>query len=402
MNTELVHDKEIDRKTIPSETLKLLSMSDSLVSRKPGIFTVEDLINIKKYINFSLLLPIKHKDMVFDTKISQENTLPIKISELIDLFIKIRQHALSWNNVEYQVKQQSIDLELTGRNITMTGNQLIDYINQMPLLERISQRIEELDISNIELIGFSSDDYIIANELVNILELIKDDIILQSKKTTVVRNTVADFRTYIIGGNLSNEQQIDSLLFATRKIKQQLEDIIDSNDTHHLLNQIELKKDEVGQLEQEYSHYVKLAFTGLAGGIIGLIITGSIFGDKAEKIRARKNILLNEIIALEEQINIDKKLNGLLSNITVRLQHMDSYFRDARLALDHLDYMWQTILAEINDSIAKFKTINNSHLLAQFTIQLKKIILSWDAVTDYSQHLILLFEHKNINPLSPI
>ncbi|UNH23171.1 alpha-xenorhabdolysin family binary toxin subunit A [Moellerella wisconsensis] len=402
MNTELVHDKEIDRKTIPSETLKLLSMSDSLVSRKPGIFTIEDLINIKKYINFSLLLPIKHKDMVFDTKISQENTLPIKISELIDLFIKIRQHALSWNNVEYQVKQQSIDLELTGRNITMTGNQLIDYINQMPLLERISQRIEELDISNIELIGFSSDDYIIANELVNVLELIKDDIILQSKKTTVVRNTVADFRTYIIGGNLSNEQQIDSLLFATRKIKQQLEDIIDSNDTHHLLNQIELKKDEVGQLEQEYSHYVKLAFTGLAGGIIGLIITGSIFGDKAEKIRARKNILLNEIIALEEQINIDKKLNGLLSNITVRLQHMDSYFRDARLALDHLDYMWQTILAEINDSIAKFKTINNSHLLAQFTIQLKKIILSWDAVTDYSQHLILLFEHKNINPLSPI
>lgn len=402
MNTELVHDKEIDRKTIPSETLKLLSMSDSLVSRKPGIFTIEDLINIKKYINFSLLLPIKHKDMVFDTKISQKNTLPIKISELIDLFIKIRQHALSWNNVEYQVKQQSIDLELTGRNITMTGNQLIDYINQMPLLERISQHIEELDISNIELIGFSSDDYIIANELVNILELIKDDIILQSKKTTVVRNTVADFRTYIIGGNLSNEQQIDSLLFATRKIKQQLEDIIDSNETHHLLNQIELKKDEVGQLEQEYSHYVKLAFTGLAGGIIGLIITGSIFGDKAEKIRARKNILLNEIIALEEQINIDKKLNGLLSNITVRLQHMDSYFRDARLALDHLDYMWQTILAEINDSIAKFKTINNSHLLAQFTIQLKKIILSWDAVTDYSQHLILLFEHKNINPLSPI
>lgn len=145
-----------------------------------------------------------------------------------------------------------------------------------------------------------------------------------------------------------------------------------------------------------------MAFTGLAGGIIGLIITGSIFGDKAEKIRARKNILLNEIIALEEQINIDKKLNGLLSNITVRLQHMDSYFRDARLALNHLDYMWQTILAEINDSIAKFKTINNSHLLAQFTIQLKKIILSWDAVTDYSQHLILLFEHKNINPLSPI
>ncbi|UNH41356.1 alpha-xenorhabdolysin family binary toxin subunit A [Moellerella wisconsensis] len=372
MNTELVHDKEIDRKTIPSETLKLLSMSDSLVSRKPGIFTVEDLINIKKYINFSLLLPIKHKDMVFDTKISQKNTLPIKISELIDLFIKIRQHALSWNNVEYQVKQQSIDLELTGRNITMTGNQLIDYINQMPLLERISQRIEELDISNIELIGFSSDDYIIANELVNILELIKDDIILQSKKTTVVRNTVADFRTYIIGGNLSNEQQIDSLLFATRKIKQQLEDIIDSNETHHLLNQIELKKDEVGQLEQEYSHYVKLAFTGLAGGIIGLIITGSIFGDKAEKIRARKNILLNEIIALEEQINIDKKLNGLLSNITVRLQHMDSYFRDARLALDHLDYMWQTILAEINDSIAKFKTINNSH----WRIQVRSATLS--------------------------
>ncbi|MEX6225636.1 hypothetical protein AB6F55_12895 [Providencia hangzhouensis] len=51
---------------------------------------------------------------------------------------------------------------------------------------------------------------------------------------------------------------------------------------------IEIKKNEVQQLDQEYNHFVKLCFTGLAGGVIGLIITSSIFGSKAEVIRIKK------------------------------------------------------------------------------------------------------------------
>ncbi len=396
-----IHDKEIDINSVPSETLKLLTNNDSLVARKAGIFTLEDLINIKRYINYSLSLPINTKEISNEIGLFNKATLPIDIQELLDLFINIRIHALSWNNVEFQVKQQSIDLELTGRNITQTGNLLLDYINQMPIIDKINKMISDLNEIDIETIRYNSDDELIACELVNILALIKEDIYNQAIKTVLVRNTVSDFRVRIIGGELSNFIHVDSLLFNTKKLKKQLESTLDQIDKQKIEDVIETKRNEVFQLEIEYDNFVKLSFTGLSAGLIGLIISGGIFGSKAEEVRKRKNNLLDEIHNLEKRLNQDKKVNKILIEIIIQLQKMDGYFRDARLALDHLDYMWQTILAEINDSIDKFKTIDNGKRLIQFTIQLKKIIMSWEAVTEYSQHLILLFDSEILNINQP-
>ncbi len=396
-----IHDKEIDINSVPSETLKLLTNNDSLVARKAGIFTLEDLINIKRYINYSLSLPINTKEISNEIGLFNEAVLPIDMQEILDLFMNIRIHALSWNNVEFQVKQQSIDLELTGRNITQTGNLLLDYINQMPIIDKINKMISDLNEIDIETIRYNSDDELIACELVNILALIKEDIYNQAIKTVLVRNTVADFRVRIIGGELSNFTPVDSLLFNTKKLKKQIESTLDQIDKQKIEDVIETKRNEVFQLEIEYDNFVKLSFTGLSAGLIGLIISGGIFGSKAEEVRKRKNNLLDEIHYLEKRLNQDKKVNKILIEVIIQLQKMDGYFRDARLALDHLDYMWQTILAEINDSIDKFKTIDNGKRLIQFTIQLKKIIMSWEAVTEYSQHLILLFDSEILNINQP-
>ena len=392
-----IHDKEIEINSVPSETLKLLTNNDSLVARKAGIFTLEDLINIKRYINYGLSLPINTKEITIEIELLTDVDLPISIQVLLDLFIEIRIHALSWNNVEFQVKQQSIDIELTGRNITQTGNLLLEYINQMPIIDKINKTLSDLNQADIENIRYNTDDAIIACELVNILILIKDDIYNQAIKTVVVRNAVSDFRMRIIGGELTTFSHVDSLLFKTKKLKQQLEISLDQIDKQKIEDVIEVKKNEVFQLENEYDNFVKLSFTGLSAGLVGLIISGGIFGSKAEEVRKRKNTLLDEIHHLEQRINQDKKINSILIEIIIQLQKMDGYFRDARLALDHLDYMWQTILAEINDSIDKFKTIDNGKRLIQFTIQLKKIIMSWEAVTEYSQYLILLFDNETLN-----
>ncbi|MBC8653318.1 hypothetical protein GQR86_08940 [Providencia vermicola] len=51
---------------------------------------------------------------------------------------------------------------------------------------------------------------------------------------------------------------------------------------------------------------MKLCFTGLAGGVIGLIITSSIFGSKAEVIRIKRNNILKEIEEINTKINQEK------------------------------------------------------------------------------------------------
>ena len=49
---------------------------------------------------------------------------------------------------------------------------------------------------------------------------------------------------------------------------------------------------EIERLGKQYSTEVGYAFTGLLAGPFGLIITGGIFGSRAEDTRKRKNILI--------------------------------------------------------------------------------------------------------------
>ena len=48
----------------------------------------------------------------------------------------------------------------------------------------------------------------------------------------------------------------------------------DGDTTRELQSEIRVRNEEIEILKREYSQFVKLSFSGLVGGIIGLIITG--------------------------------------------------------------------------------------------------------------------------------
>lgn len=172
----------------------------------------------------------------------------------------------------------------------------------------------------------------------------------------------------------------------------QLDSTDDTNTESNLVEKIVALKYEVMILEKEYKHYVKLSFTGLAAGLIGLIITGGIFGSQAEKIRHRKNGLINKISELNEQINRERFMKKIILNIQINLQTIEGHFKDARLAVDHLDYMWLVILTEINQSIETFSRINNAKNLLKFMARFKKVITAWASVQIYADQLVELFD----------
>lgn len=160
---------------------------------------------------------------------------------------------------------------------------------------------------------------------------------------------------------------------------------------------IEIKKNEVQQLDQEYNHFVKLCFTGLAGGVIGLIITSSIFGSKAEVIRIKRNNILKEIEEINTKINQEKLIQKTMFDMQINLHKIEGFIKDARLAIDHLDYMWLVILTEVTQSIEVFQRINNADKLIRFISQFKRVISSWNKIQEYSVHLITLFDELQIN-----
>ncbi|MBP6123622.1 MULTISPECIES: alpha-xenorhabdolysin family binary toxin subunit A [Providencia] len=397
MNNQVNYDRIIEKEDIGDATLALLTNQDSLSARATGIFTLEDLININKHVQFALSLPMKESDILKWFGITKSTELPVSPLELTNTILNIRDHANSWDYVEQQVKQQSINLSLTSRNIIQTGNQIIEYINHMPIMQKTSDSLADLSSQELEDITYQSDDQQIATELTCILQLIKSDIKNQSIKTTNIKSVISDFRVHIVGGYLSDFNHIESLLFNVKGIYQQLDSINNEDSETYLKTQIEYKKQEIHQLEQEYSHFIKLCFTGLAGGVIGLIVTSSIFGAKAEKIRKLKNIALQEIENINEKINQDKLIKKTVFDIQLNLHKIEGFFKDARLAVDHLDYMWLVILTEINQSIDTFKRINDAEKLIRFITQFKRIVTSWRSIQDYSAHLISLFDELNSN-----
>ncbi|WP_265510881.1 alpha-xenorhabdolysin family binary toxin subunit A [Providencia rustigianii] len=398
MNNQFNYDRIIEKENIGDATLALLTNQDSLSARDAGIFTLDDLINIHRHVQFALTLPMKESDILKWFGINDENDELLPATELADVIINIRSHANTWDNVEKQVKEQSVDLSLTSRNIIQTGDQIVEYINHMPIIQKISESLDNLSEHELKQITYQNDDQQIATELLSILQLIKGDIKQQSVKTIRIKNTVSDFRAHITGGYLSDYSHVESLLFNIKGLYQQLESKNDPETAESFLKElIEFKKNELIQLEQEYSHYVKLCFTGLAGGIIGLLITSSIFGSKAEAIRHRKNLIIKEIEETNAKINQEKLLQKTIFDIQINLQKIEGLFKDARLAIDHLDYMWLVILTEVKQSIDIFSKINNAEKLLRFISQFKRIITSWSSIQDYSVHLIKLFDELQIN-----
>ncbi|TFT22642.1 toxin, partial [Proteus mirabilis] len=153
-----------------------------------------------------------------------------------------------------------------------------------------------------------------------------------------------------------------------------------------------LLENEIEILKKEYQHFVKLAFTGLAFGIIGVIITGGIFGSKAEKIRKKRNETIEKLHNINKGIKQQSTISECLQRFKVDLDEIEQYIEDADMSVEHLLYMWQTILTEINASLINFKKIDNAMELIRFSIYLEKIIAPWYMVVGYSKEMMAVFD----------
>ena len=389
-------DRLITADEIGPATLKLLLNEEEDTFRAAGIFTHNDLVHIKRYINYGMTLP-REKEDVIEFIGYRDTELPgFEPHNIQSLFIHVHQHALSWDHVESMTKQQAIDLEIAGSAITATGNYILDAINEMPVIRRAEISLQDATADKLRDITYRRQDNIISGELTKILSAMKDDIAEERRKTQKVKNIISRFRLEMIGGADESGNEIPSLIYDVKRKQKILLKNQDSDATNDLLSEIRIRNEEIEILKREYNQFVKLSFSGLIGGIIGLIITGGIFGYRAEQVRRRKNKLLEEVAELEEQIISRQAIQQLIIRLDKELSTLDGYFTDAHVAVDHLDFMWQVMLTEITESLNTFMQINDAYSLLQFSLHLIKITLPWQRVRGYAKELVAVFDTANL------
>ncbi|MEQ5238247.1 alpha-xenorhabdolysin family binary toxin subunit A [Proteus terrae] len=385
-------DKIIETSDIPKVALGLILGIDIEDGRLPGIVTSHDLIKIKSYINKALSLPYKIDDVIKFIHYNEINVPQLSPDNILSLFIQIREHAFDWNKIEYAIKQQAIDLEIIGREITSTGENIIAFIKQMPLLAKISSIINDFSEQELENIQYKSQDKEVATQLIHILESMKEDIENECKKTIKIKDSLSTFRSKIIGGKDSKNIAHSSIYHDILNKKRYINEFYTDNN-NSLIEERDLLIEEISRLKDEYKHYVGLAFTGLAIGIIGVIITGGIFGAKAEVIRKKKNELIEQVKKINIEIDVYAGLSLHLNTLYIELSEIEQFIEDTNMALEHIEYVWQAILTEIEASITNFNKINNALELIKFSIYLEKIITPWYMVIGYSKEILISFDN---------
>ncbi|EMO4161696.1 alpha-xenorhabdolysin family binary toxin subunit A [Morganella morganii] len=389
-------DRIITADEIAPATLKLLLNEEDDTFRPAGIFTHNDLVHIKRYIHYGMTLPRETEDVIEFIGYRDTELTGFEPHNIQRLFFHIHQHALSWEHVESMTKQQAIDLEIAGAAITATGNYILNAINEMPVIRRAEVLLQDATADKLKDITYRSQDNVISGELTKILSAMKDDITEERRKTQQVKNIISRFRLELIGGTDESGNEIPSLIYEVKRKQKTLLKNRDSDATRDLQSEIRVRNEEIEILKREYSQFVKLSFSGLIGGIIGLIITGGIFGYRAEQVRRRKNKLLEEVAELEEQVIARQTIQQLIIRLDKELSTLDGYFTDAHVAVDHLDFMWQVMLTEITESLNTFVQINDAYSLLQFSLQLKKITLPWQRVRGYAKELVAIFDTANL------
>ncbi|WP_193016154.1 alpha-xenorhabdolysin family binary toxin subunit A [Proteus sp. FME41] len=384
-------DKIIEMPDVPKVALGLILGVDIQDGRLPGIVTSRDLIKIKSYINKVLSFPYKLEDVISFIGYHEISIQQLSSEHILSLFVRMREHAFEWNKIEYAIKQQAIDLEIIGREITSTGENIISFISQMPLLVKISTTLRDLSDQELVNIRYSPQDELVATQLIHILESMKQDIEAERDKTLKIKDSLSTFRSKIIGGKDNQNVSHHSIYHEVINKKRLINEFYNNNNIS-LTEERDLLIEDIAILKEEYKNYVGLAFTGLAAGIIGVIITGGIFGAKAEKIRKKRNELIERVKILNKDIDIYTGLSLHLNSLYIELEEIEQLIEDTNMALEHIEYVWQAILTEIEASITNFNKINNALELIKFSIYLEKIISPWYMVIGYSKEILLSFD----------
>lgn len=384
-------DGDIAQTTVPAVTLAILTGKQEGVARAAGIFTKNDLINIKLYVKKGLSLPTSQLDVESYIGYRDSGIAGLQPVDIKDLFNQIHNHSFGWDAIEQRSLRQSTDLSIAADRIVSTGDSIIAAIEQMPLLVRVKTKLSELSESQLRDIRYENDDHEIATELGKILSSMKQDILDQKAKTAEVKVLVSDFRIQIAGGTLQNGSTVSGLEPQVRHkydlmVKNNLATII-----QQLEDDIKEKNSRIEQLKADYDKYVGLAFTGAAGGIIGLAITGGIFGDKAERARKEKNQLIDEVRVLQDRVSGKKALQKAIENLKADFSDIGTRMVDAEMALNNLEFMWSTMLSQIESSAQQFGKINNAASLLSFVVDFKTVINPWRPVRDLSTDLVQTF-----------
>ncbi|WP_455922776.1 alpha-xenorhabdolysin family binary toxin subunit A [Pseudomonas putida] len=380
--------KDLNRRAaeLPSQYVGITANSEDGGRSSGLLVTREDIFKIKNYQRTALGLPSTLPSLVQLLGFSKSGIVGLEPVDLLASYKKLREHGLSWTDLEEKVKLTSANLYTFSSEFLVSGQRLINVVEEMDFVKQLTTPIRDAVIEDgADLVpkALSEKDKLIKDMgLAKLLEMMAASIETQLAAVTLVKNRTSSFAS-VITTNLIPEIGHKIALSQKHSLGKKVEELNAAI--------AELTKD-IDQKKQEYNELVKKALDGINFmGPVGLVVLGGIFGAQAEKVRKARNKMIGERDAKVAEVKVLAPLIEAVGRLAGYLDNLDMSLKDAEVGANNLRDMWMLLHTWVGESLSKLRLIDDSKTLFEFVVEFQLVLLPWNDIKSVSYELNTTF-----------
>ena len=343
-----------------------------------SLMTADNLKAIKRYVSTVNQLPRTQVEIEREVDYA---ALGIEASMVSDLYVALHRHAYEWDILERSVKQLGPEIELFAESLVQRGGSLLENLESSDVFMAIQKRKAEQgdDVYTAQL---SEEEQA---QLASVMTLGISELV-RGIEGTRRRIDEVDARANWFNNEIKRE-----LKPRMGRLLKHFEERVSHEDTLEKRRQLDQWDEQIDQLKSEYDANVGYAFTGILLGPIGLVITGGVFGQKAESIRAAKNVLIERRDELAHALGkLAPALNDFERASTL-VRDLQFRCKDLSAATKRLADVWLFLASYANNSVNEAKELSTLSQLESFVHDFSEVIKPWTKIGSICHVLSELF-----------
>ncbi|MCU1721220.1 MULTISPECIES: alpha-xenorhabdolysin family binary toxin subunit A [unclassified Pseudomonas] len=368
---------------VPKQYFDVISRRTEKNRMQPAlIFTADNLRSIKRYVEYVYRLP-KSAD-----EISEGHNfalLGLDANLVLRHYASLRKHAEAWDIIERESKRLGTQLEQFAKEFLAQGDHLLSALKSTAAYGRLSERlVDVMDDVTLQHLPYRVLDSKDQAQIVNVgvyLSFIREDIDEAKQDIATIKERAIWFTDAVVK---QLRPEIDWLMQRLNNVE--AEKIIST-----LRAEIEPMDGLIAQKSAEYQALVGYAFSGLAFGLIGVAITGGIYGAQAEQVRAEKNELICRRDALAQKIAAISPMIGSFEKTSLQIADLKFRLTEVQTAAKNLEDVWSMLGVYVEESEEEMRRIDTDIKLATFIHRFERVVRPWESIRGLSAQLSRIF-----------
>ncbi|MEE4148553.1 alpha-xenorhabdolysin family binary toxin subunit A [Pseudomonas viridiflava] len=370
----------------PTEFLRTLAEDEKNNGRATAlILTKEDILSIKRYERHSLNLPNTLERVEQQLGFTHSGISGLEPQDLLLTYSAINQHAQSWSAIEVDIKAKGFDLDLFAGEFSNQGKQILDYVDKMELARQLQLTVADLTIETVKSLTPAPLTKTDKTVCLSLAETLKKMAVQMEAHRKASKKLAEDIKQF------AHTLTVDLVPGINDKVRLASRADLDE-DLIALEKEIDRLTVDIDQKHQEYKTTKTHITLGLLGGIVGLIVTDSIFGAQAEAIRKEKNRLVTEKKTRLEAFGQKRPLAAAIRSLEILFEDMKIRMLDAHQSAVNLQDIWTILAKYVDNAATRLADISNDQTLLDFVLEFKGFVTPWEEIKGITTHLLMTFE----------